>query len=111
MSDDNSEHDDNGQATDRKDKGGITKRDLWVAPVVMSLNVPHKAFAAMSPVGTPAPVTPSPAAPTEAPLNPPTQSPTGSPVEAPTPSPTPRPTPSPTPSLTPSPTPAPFLEG
>ena len=71
---------------DESKKGGITKRQLWIAPVVMAVNLPGSVFAQVSPVGTPA-GTPSPTpfpvptpfpAPTQAPV--PTALPTGTPA-------------------------------
>ena len=38
-----------------KSAGGFTKRQLWVAPLVMAVNLPGSVFAQVSPVGTPAP--------------------------------------------------------
>ena len=40
-------------AAEQTDSGGITKRQLWVAPVIMAVNLPDKVFAQASPVGTP----------------------------------------------------------
>ena len=58
-----------------KREDGVTKRDIakatWVAPLVMSVNLPSSVFAgpAVSPVVTPtaAPGTPAPSVPTPAP--------------------------------------------
>ncbi len=51
---------------DETKKGGITKRQLWIAPVVMAVNLPGSVFAQVSPVGAPT------AAPTAAPTGAPT---------------------------------------
>lgn len=51
--------------------GGVTKRQLWVAPVIMAVNLPDSVFAQASPVGTPTMA--------------PTDSPTMSPADVPPP--------------------------
>jgi hypothetical protein len=77
--------------------GGVTKRDVmhaaWVAPVILSVNLPNAVFAqsALSPVSTPAPDAPTRAPTTSAPTTsaPTTSAPTLSPtMSAPTLSPT-----------------------
>jgi hypothetical protein len=94
--------------------GGVTKRDVmhaaWVAPVILSVNLPNAVFAqsALSPVSTPAPDAPTRAPTTSAPTTsaPTTSAPTTS---APTLSPTmSAPTKAPTKAPTDAPTDAPF---
>ena len=98
------------EAAAEADKG-VTKRDLvtaaWVAPLVMSFNLPGKVFAhsAISPGDTPTKAPTRAHHPTKAPArrgsptaaSAPTAAPTGAPTEAPTPAPTTAPTSAPSP--------------
>jgi hypothetical protein len=62
-----------------KSAGGFTKRQLWVAPLVMAVNLPGSVFAQVSPVGTPAPApipAPTPLVPTPSPVPTPAPAPT-----------------------------------